>query len=89
MLYYNPKNPKIYINHNMDKFVEKIFSTSGFDWSWHLDNVWNAIQDVKKNYNKIVIVFAYHPLHILDLSIQYILFPKSLEIRIDLFLNIS
>ena len=88
MLYYNPKNPKIYINHNMDKFVEKIFSTSGFDWSWHLDNVWNAIQDVKKNYNKIVIFFAYHPLHILDLSIQYILFPKSLEIRMDLFLNI-
>ena len=68
--------------------MEKRFSTSVFDWSWHLDNVWNAIQDVKKNYNKIVSFFAYHPLHILDLSIQYILFPNLLEIRMDSFLNI-
>ena len=68
--------------------MEKRFSTSVFDWSWHLDNVWNAIQDVKKNYNKIVIVFAYHPLHILDLSIQYILFSNLLEIRMDSVLNI-
>lgn len=68
--------------------MEKRFSTSVFDWSWHLDNVWNAIQDVKENYNKIVIFFAYHSLHILDLSIQYILFPNSLEIGMDSYLNI-